>query len=56
MSDGKNINIGGRFLGFLTVMLILTLNASNGKDMLDVIVPWIESQTVSTLENSTGIR
>ncbi len=40
-------NKGSRscFLSFFTVMLILTLDASNGKDLLDVIVPYIESVT-----------
>lgn len=52
MSEKYQINAnGGRFLGFLTVLLILTLNASNGKDLLDVIVPYIEAQT-----NSVGVR
>lgn len=35
-----------RFLGFFTVMLILTLNASNGKDLLDVMIPYIEAKTL----------
>jgi hypothetical protein len=41
----KQKNSTGRscFLSFFTVMLILTLDASNGKDLLDVIVPYIES-------------
>ena len=34
-----------RFLSFFTVLLILTLDASNGKDLLDVVIPYIESVT-----------
>jgi len=49
MSDQKdNLTRGitmGRFLGFFTVLLILTLNAGNGKDILDVTVPLIEAYT-----------
>lgn len=37
----------GRFLGFWSVMLILTLDASNGKDLLDVLVPYVEALTIS---------
>ena len=49
MSD-KNISVaGGRFIGFFSLLMLLTLNASNGKDVLDVFVPWIEAQTVETL-------
>ena len=45
---GKVIEItggNGRFLSFFTVLLILTLDASNGKDLLDVLVPYIEAAT-----------
>lgn len=40
----------GRFLGFWTVLLILTLDASNGKDILDVTVPLIEAYTNTLLK------
>jgi hypothetical protein len=36
---------GGRVFGFFTVLLILTLNANNGSDLLDVVVPYIQAQT-----------
>jgi hypothetical protein len=36
---------GGRLLGFFSLLMLLTLNASNGKDLLDVIVPYVEAQT-----------
>jgi len=39
--------VSARVFGFCTVLLILTLDASNGKDILDVIVPYIESVTIS---------
>ena len=47
--------ITGRALGFFTVLLILTLNASNGNDLLDVTVKYIEAKTEvlnGTLDNS----
>ena len=44
MKEGGVI-YGSRALGFFTVMLILTLDASSGKDLLDVLVPYIEAQT-----------
>jgi hypothetical protein len=43
--DASQAVSGGRFLGFFTVLLILTLNADNGKDLLDVLVPHIAAQT-----------
>ncbi len=51
MSDKQPYHFAGsfRFLGFFTVMLVLTLDASNGKDLLDVFVPYIESLTVVNL-------
>ena len=54
MSKDNDISIGSgaRVFGFFTVMLILTLDASNGKDLLDVLVPYIQS--ISTC--STGPR
>lgn len=45
MSDGNNYAPGARFLSFFTVLLVLTLDAENGKDILDVLVPFIESLT-----------
>lgn len=45
----KEVNMG-RFLGFWTVLLILTLNASNGKDLLDVTVPLIEAYTQTLIK------
>ncbi|MCP3921284.1 MAG: hypothetical protein GY714_01735 [Desulfobacterales bacterium] len=52
MSELNQLRIGSnRFLSFLTVMLILTLDANNGKDMLDVLVPYIESLTIVNLGN-----
>lgn len=44
MSTAANTTV--RFLGFFTVLMILTLNASNGKDLLDVVIPYIEAQTL----------
>ena len=35
----------GRFLGFFTVLMILTLNADNGRDLLDELVPFIAAKT-----------
>lgn len=52
MSDAQVSTGGsGRFLGFFTVMLVLTLDASNGKDVLDVLVPYIESLTFNNLNH-----
>ena len=39
-------------VGFFTVLLILTLNASNGRDVLDELVPWIAAQTEATLKET----
>jgi hypothetical protein len=44
MSSGTT-TISVSALGFFSVLLILTLNASNGKDVLDVWVPYIEAKT-----------
>ena len=46
-TDKQSVATGGRLLGFFTVLLILTLDASNGKDLIDVIVPYVESLTVT---------
>ncbi len=43
---------GGRVLGFFSLLLLLTLNASNGRDVLDELVPWIAAQTEATLNES----
>lgn len=43
--DTSSAVAGGRLLGFFTVLLILTLNASNGRDLLDTIVPYIDAKT-----------
>ncbi len=52
MSDNSSGNLTTcRFFGFFTVLLILTLDASNGKDMLDVLVPYIESLTTANTNN-----
>ena len=46
MSKGTDTNFNPiTIIGFFTVMLILTLDAANGKDILDVLVPYIESLT-----------
>jgi len=55
-SDASDTQSGGRFLGFLTVLLILTLNADNGKDVLDVFVPYIQAQTSLVLEEAKDLR
>lgn len=46
MSEAE-IKTGGsaRVFGFFTVLLILTLDASNGSDLIDVVIPYIESLT-----------
>ena len=48
MSDRSNYTNISVF-GFFTVLLILTLDASNGKDLLDVLVPYVESLTKTNL-------
>ncbi len=35
---------GARLFGFFTVLLILTLNADNGRDILDVTVQYIQAK------------
>jgi len=36
---------GARLFGFWTVLLILTLNGDNGRDMLDVGVEYVQALT-----------
>lgn len=43
--SANNYSYGGRGLGFFTVLLILTLNAESGKDLLDVTVDYWEAKT-----------
>ena len=50
MNDTATLSARG--LGFFTVLLILTLNADNGKDLLDVMVPYIEASTTLTLKDA----
>lgn len=35
-------------IGFFSLLLLLTLNADNGRDVLDALVPWIDAQTELT--------
>ena len=39
-------------VGFFSLMMLLTLNASNGRDVLDELVPWISAQTEATLKET----
>ena len=32
---------------FWIALMVLTLNADNGKDMLDVLVPYVEAKTAA---------
>lgn len=51
MSD-KHTTVSVSALSFFSVWMILTLNADNGKDILDELVPWVAAQTQATLKET----
>ncbi len=48
----KSNIVSVQVIGFFSLMLVLTLNASNGRDVLDELVPWISAQTEATLKET----
>jgi len=42
---GSTTTVSVGFLGFFSLLLLLTLNASNGNDVLDELVPMMAAQT-----------
>ena len=42
---GKTTTVYVGVLGFFSLLLLLTLNASNGNDVLDELVPFIHAHT-----------
>jgi hypothetical protein len=44
VSDKTSVVGGGRLLGFFSLLLLLTLNADNGNDLLDATVDWVQSK------------
>lgn len=34
-------------VGFFSLLMLLTLNADNGRDVLDALVPWIDAHTAA---------
>ena len=42
---GSTTTVSVGFLGFFSLLLLLTLNASNGNDVLDELVPMMAAHT-----------
>jgi hypothetical protein len=43
MSSPTTISVSA--IGFFSMLMLLTLNADNGRDVLDELVPWVASET-----------
>lgn len=52
MSSSGAATAVGTGIGFFSIMLIFTLNASSGPDLLDVLIPYIDALSQQARECS----